>query len=61
MLNRPKTSDDVELIIDLYERDKSLLTAMLVNIREIIQVNQKDDKVTVEKIKAYLEEQGIKI
>lgn len=61
MLNRPKTSDDVELIIDLYERDKSLLTAMLVNIREIIISNQKDDKIAVEKIKAYLEEQGIKL
>ena len=61
MLSRPKTSDDVELIVDLYERDKSLLTAMLVNIREIILSNQSDDKATVEKIKAYLEEQDIRL
>ncbi|SHE57306.1 peptidase [Desulforamulus putei] len=59
MLSRPKTSADVELIIDLYERDKAALTAMLVNIREIILMNQPDDRAIVEKIKEYLKEQGI--
>ncbi|MCL6560726.1 MAG: peptidase [Firmicutes bacterium] len=60
MLNRPKTSADVELIIDLYERDKAALTAMLVNIREIILINQPDDKAVVDKIKEYLTGQGMK-
>ncbi|MEW6697193.1 MAG: peptidase [Bacillota bacterium] len=59
MLSRAKTSADVELIIDLYERDKAVLTAMIVNIREIIVMNQPDDKTTVEKIKQYLKGQGI--
>ncbi len=61
MLNRTKTSADVELIIDLYEREKASLTAMIVNIREIILHNQTDEQVTVEKIKAYLKEQGIDV
>ncbi|GAB6158942.1 hypothetical protein JCM39194_21420 [Desulfotomaculum varum] len=60
MLSRPKTSADVELIIDLYERDKAALTAMLVNIREIILLNQPDDKAIVNKIKEYLTGQGMK-
>lgn len=61
MLDRRKTSDDVELIIDLYERDKSVLTAMLVNIREIILLNQPNDKLVVEKMKEYLSHQGINL
>lgn len=61
MLNRTKTSADVELIIDLYEREKASLTAIIVNIREIILHHQKDEQATVEKIKAYLKEQGIEV
>ena len=61
MLNRTKTSADVELIIDLYEREKASLTAMIVNIREIILHNQADEQATVEKVKAYLKEQGIDV
>ncbi|AEG61473.1 hypothetical protein [Desulforamulus ruminis] len=60
MLNRAKTSTDVEIIVDLYEKDKATLTAMLVNIREIILVNRDDDKATVSKIKDYLQGQGLK-
>jgi len=61
VLSRPKTSEDVEMIIELYEKDKAALTAMLVNIREIILLNQPDDKVIVAKIKEYLKGQGIAI
>ncbi|SHK09023.1 peptidase [Desulforamulus aeronauticus] len=61
MLNRTKTSADVELIIDLYEREKASLTAIIVNIREIILHNQTDEQATVEKIKRYLNEQGIEV
>ncbi|PHJ39339.1 peptidase [Desulforamulus profundi] len=61
MLSRAKTSGDVEMIIDLYERDKAALTAMLVNIREIILMNQPDDRAIVEKIKEYLKGQGVEI
>ncbi|MEW6064243.1 MAG: peptidase [Bacillota bacterium] len=49
------------MIIDLYERDKAALTAMLVNIREIILMNQPDDRAIVEKIKEYLKGQGVEI
>ncbi|MEG6522273.1 peptidase [Desulfotomaculum sp. 1211_IL3151] len=61
MLPRSKTSEDVELIVDLYERDKAALTAILVNIREIILLNQADDHSTVVKLKEYLKQQGIHI
>ncbi|MDO7789020.1 peptidase [Desulforamulus aquiferis] len=61
MLGRPKTSADVEMIIELYEKDKATLTAMLVNIREIILSNQGEDQVTLEKIRAYLKGQGIPV
>ncbi|AQS58364.1 peptidase [Desulforamulus ferrireducens] len=61
MLNRTKTSADVELIIDLYEREKASLTAMIVNIREILLLHQDDAQATVEKIKAYLKEQGVEV
>lgn len=61
MLRRSKTSEDVELIVDLYERDKAALTAMLINVREIILLNQPDDHSTVVKIKEYLNQQGIKV
>lgn len=59
MLNRAKTSTDVEVIVDLYEKDKATLTAMLVNIREIILLNQNDEKTVVAKIKEYLQGQGM--
>ncbi|WP_041274430.1 hypothetical protein [Desulforamulus reducens] len=61
MLNRTKTSTDVELIVDLYERDKAALTAILVNIREIILLNQTDEHTMVTKIKEYLNQQGIQV
>ncbi|WP_003541862.1 hypothetical protein [Desulfotomaculum nigrificans] len=61
MINRQKTSADVELIVELYEKDKATLTAMLINIREIIIVNQPDNNSIVAKIKQYLKDQGVNI
>lgn len=59
MLGRAKTSTDVEMIIELYEKDKATLTAMLINIRELLISNKEDDKAAVSKIKEYLKDQGI--
>lgn len=61
MLDRAKTSTDVEMIIELYEKDKATLTAMLVNIREIILSNPGDDQVALQKLKEYLKGQGIPV
>lgn len=54
MPNFDKTSDEVELIIDLYEREKVNLISMIMDIRQILKEEPENEKAG-DKIRKYVQ------